>query len=209
MWTRNMIAAILVVVLAWAGPVVASAVIDFETVPGGTPSPGLAISDQYLITCGISFSLGDGTYPSLGQYGPPKEGWVGPGGDDTLAAGYDGFGEFFLTYLNNTPLRIDFARPVQVAGAEIIDIDNLEQWTVEAYGESDNLLDSLTLPDGVVQTGNGVPTPFEFHGLGPIAYITMTPNSGGGFGIDNVICPEPATLSLAAIGGVALLRRRR
>ena len=44
----------------------------------------------------------------------------------------------------------------------------------------------------------------------PVAQVTLTPISGDAVGYDDfVIVPEPATLSLLALGGLALLRRKR
>ena len=44
-------------------------IIDFETIPNGTPSDNLKITDQFLSLYGISFSLGDGSPATLAEVG--------------------------------------------------------------------------------------------------------------------------------------------
>ena len=67
--------AVLLFSFLWVSYAVAD-IIDFETVPGGTPSDGLAIHDQYQDNFGVIFGLDtDGDYwPGL--YHLPCFSWV-------------------------------------------------------------------------------------------------------------------------------------
>ena len=70
-------------------------VIDFETIPGGEPTAGLVISDQFESSYGVRFSVSDSADLVLGDYGGEFQGWVDDSlAEDVLQPGYDR-GEFF------------------------------------------------------------------------------------------------------------------
>lgn len=144
-------------------------IIDFETVPGGTPSDQLAITSQYQSAFGVTFGLSPGGSPTLEKTGDSD---VGNGfrNDqlglfDKAAAGYESvLGNCFLrmgtTELASSPvpiLRIDYASPVSGCSANIWDIDGwqgtewnsgTEQSKIEAFDSSSALLETILSPEG-------------------------------------------------------------
>ena len=85
-----------------------ASLIDFETVPGGTPADQLAISTQYQAAYGVTFSLQDGGTPYLEQTGTGDSGqgfWNAYLGTyDTESAGYEGqLGNYFLRFGTTAP----------------------------------------------------------------------------------------------------------
>jgi hypothetical protein len=52
--------------------------IDFETVPGSTPTEGLLIADQFKSSQGVEFRLETGGSPRLAAVGRPATAFVGP-----------------------------------------------------------------------------------------------------------------------------------
>lgn len=160
-WT---LAAVLVLQPALSGAIT---VIDFETVPGGTPVNGLEISDQYLADYGVAFGLdldGDGlpdpgAYPRLEEVGKPTWGFYNDHAlqIDLAWPGYEAqLGQWFLVAsfpTAGTALTISYASPVAAAGGEIWDIDGnelqgTEQWLVQALGADLSILDSVLSPLG-------------------------------------------------------------
>ncbi len=188
--------------------------VNFETVPGDVPTRGLQITSQYYPP--FSFSLSMGSVPYLGDYGGEHDGWYGPGGWDTLDSAYgDRFGEWFLTYVANEKLCIDFSSPVDAFRGYIMDVDNSEHWVVRALGWSGSTWMELARRDiyaGDPGTGSGRATIFWVNPKDEaIDCIEMElVGTAGGFGIDNLaIVPEPAVLTLLAVGALAMARRKR
>lgn len=145
-----------------------AAIIDFETVPGGTPSDQLAISNQYFADFGVTFSLEGGGTPFLEKTGAADSGhgfWNAAKSDyDIEAAGYEGrLGDYFLRFGTGTfssapgpVLIIDYANPVSAASAQIWDIDAAqnnqsayEAWTVTARDDTGNVIDTRVSPNGI------------------------------------------------------------
>ncbi len=150
-----------------------AAVIDFEMVPGGTPSDKLAISTQYLSTYGVRFGLdtnGDryidsGQTPFLEMAGAADtgNGFLNDqvGTYDMTAPGRErNLGNYFLRLgtggLEQAPapvLLIGYAAPVSAASAQIWDIDGHangnEQWLVSALDINRNVIDTRLSPLGV------------------------------------------------------------
>lgn len=186
--------------------------IDFETVPGGSPADALAISNQYQALHGVTFSWTGGTTttPYLEQTGgsDPNKGFVNNGdngnaGDDIEASGFEGqLGGYFLRLGNGGlpgaaqvgSLRIDYDNAVSGASAEIWDIDwaksqGTEQWLVQAFGAS-GLLGSETSPLGDDMTLDGKPWTWSFNfNSNQIEYITVSftgsKTTGIGLAFDN------------------------
>jgi len=151
--------------------------IDFETVPGGTPSDQLAISSQYLSSSGVSFSLlnPDTSYssPFLEAVGDSDPGYgfvytYGPGGPtaDMAAPGYESeLGNYYLRFLQGDQVSVPVSQLIisytasawtSEASGQIWDIDahNIDsgggraQWLVEAFDGSGGFLESLLSPLG-------------------------------------------------------------
>jgi hypothetical protein len=151
--------------LLFATSTAGAQVVGFETYPGGAvPAEGDAVGTQYLASHGVSFSLEGGGLPQLAVLGNPRVAFDGPGGvSDTPVAG-QGLGSIYLTddgVANQAPaaaLILSYAQPVSVAGAELIDIDGLEAWDIEARDAGGVVIASLTLTAGDPGTGDGVAT---------------------------------------------------
>jgi hypothetical protein len=151
----------------------AAQTIDFETVPGGTPSDQLAINTQYASTFGVTFELdvdGDGaadpgSFPRLEAVGSADSGsgfqTATAGGQfDIASPGFETrLGNFFLRYgtafaspIPAPSLIISYSTPVSVASGEIWDLDGqaafTEQFLVEALDASSLVLASLLSPLG-------------------------------------------------------------
>ncbi len=109
--------------------------------------------------------------------------------------------------------------PTSCSG-EIWDVDNGEQYRVDAYDASDVLIATYFPPIGLDPdlpgSRNGLGTTFAFSGLSsPIAKIAISlsvTTAGGGFGFDNfnaTQAPAPGALVVMGIGSVLGMRRRR
>jgi hypothetical protein len=154
-----------------------AALIDFETVPGATPSDQLVITDQYKSKYGITFSVETISDVGSSTIKPAYLEAVG-GGDsghgfwnsklssaDKEATGHTGqLGDYFLRIGQagyaakkatdqSVSLWIEFTSPVSTASAEIWDIDKgskgSEQWKVSAYAADGAVLDSGLSPKGI------------------------------------------------------------
>ena len=206
-------------------PPVEAAVVDFETVPGGSPSVGLLIGTQYLADYGISFELVGGGVPRLCQVGGP----VLPTGEpcaffafglpDTPAPA-QGVGSFFLhtdppESQSHHQMLAKYATSVASASGVIIDVDNVETFLVEALNSSGSVLESLTFTAASAGAGDGLAMPWSFtHGVADIAAVRFTASFGSGFAYDNFSAPgpgpqpipEPTTLVLLLSGLAGLYR---
>lgn len=207
-------------------------VIDFETIPGGTPSDLLQINTQFTTSNGVTFSLEGGGNPFLAEVGSPRTAFGGPpsnSGNDNPAPNQN-IGSYFLTdddEINSTapqPLIISYSSPVKLVGGVILDIDTnfpvesrIEQWTIEAKDNVGTILDTIVLTWGDPNTGDGIATPWSFHRPSAdvseirIAY-TGNDEPGVGLGFDNLfsfVVPEPTSCTLVLAALCLALRRRR
>jgi hypothetical protein len=160
-----------------------AALLDFETVPMGTPSDQLDISTQYEATYGVTFSLVGGGTPTLEKTGGSDDGHgflnfqTGTATPDVETAGYEGqLGDYYLRIgtdeLLSAPipnLLISYTNPVSAASAQIWDIDGgpagTEQWLVTALDSGGSVIDSLLSPLGTAQgagTLDGIPWTWSF-----------------------------------------------
>ena len=145
-----------------------AAVIDFETVPGGTPSDQLAISTQYQADYGVTFLLQGGGTPFLEKTGAGDSGhgfWNAAAQTfDTEAAEHaGGLGDYFLRFGTTTfstapgpVLVIAYGTPVSAASAQIWDIDaapngadGFERWKITARDAAGTVIDAIDSPAGI------------------------------------------------------------
>lgn len=211
--TGPILRSVFALILAAGSGCLGQSFLDFEFIPGGLPSEGLAISNQWQASLGISFILEDNTMPTLSQVGAPRTAFNGFGGPDLPAPGTD-VGQFFLTddgVLSNAPpaLLVNYAQPASAASADILDIDFSEQWTVEAKDAAGNVLGTQVLSSG----GNGTAVPFNFDFGSPVISqirIAFT-GSGGSIGLafDNFLTVSPGAGSGQANSAEARLEINR
>lgn len=174
------------------------AILDFETVPGQSPSEGLLISDQFEGSLGISFILEDGTFPRLAEIGRPTTAFEP---NDTPAPD-QGIGSFFLTddglvtSGDASPLIVDFSTPVDSASGVVLDIDFTEAFTITAYDSSGHVLEQIVVNAGDEGTGDGLATSWSFRrGGADVASIRFEgTRASGRFGLafDNFATCAPA-----------------
>ena len=155
----------------------ASSFINFETVPGSSPSDNLAISNQFS-SLGVNFGIDNdfdgvadaGLFPQLEKVGKSSgdtiQGFVNGGkGKDVAEAGYeDRLGEYFLRTAglggNGGALLITYDEATQAASGELWDIDGnnngrrSEQWEVQLLGQDKSILDTITSPLGTNSNNN-------------------------------------------------------
>ena len=199
-----------------------AALIDFETVPGASPSEGLVVSDQFLASNGVSFSLSNGSNPVLAEVGGPRTAFAGPPsntGDDNPVDGQN-IGSFFLTDdgsaagLSSPALIVTYSAPTQAASGVILDIDFDESFTISLFDAAvgGNLLDAITINAGDVGTGDGIASLWSF--MRPTADVLRiefkgmrTASGAFGLGFDNFDAqnaaapvPLPAGLPLLITG---------
>jgi MYXO-CTERM domain-containing protein len=170
----------------------------------------------------------------------PETGFIGSNGPDQPDTGFAlQLGQWFLrgptTGINFGRFVITYTSPFPVVAAsgEIWDIDGLpdpmnpsnppytEEYTVQAYDASNNLLATQVSPLGTLPTAtaplDGKPWTFAFSGLSAgidhiVVTFTGTKPAGIGLAFNNfrpLTVPEPSGMALAAMGAVALVRRRR
>jgi hypothetical protein len=144
-------------------------VVTFEEIPSSTPTDGMVISNQFLGSHGISFSLANGQHPILAQTGAPQTAFAGPPTDTgpDMPAENQAVGSFFLTddgVVSGPPsdLIISYLLPDKAASGVILDVDGVEEWTVEALGVSTQVLDSVVIASGDLGTGDGIATFWSF-----------------------------------------------
>ena len=210
--------AVLSVIFTPLFSIAASVVVDFETIPGGTPADGLVISDQFS---GAIFSIEGGGSPVLAEVGGKITAFFGPPQQtlyDTIAPGADA-GQFFLTddgLIGQPPkvIVITFLTPVASVGGKLLDVDGGDVWTAEARDINGNVIASQTISDGDPDTGDGSATPFLIqHSTNDIASVRF-PYSGAmpnvGFGFDDltaatVVGAVPLPLPPAVWTAISLL----
>jgi hypothetical protein len=142
------------------------ATITFETIPGDSVYEGLEINSQYSDSLGMTFMLEDSTFPHIADVGGAKTAFESKYGDDTPAPDQN-IGSFFLTDdgktsgLSSSPLLIQFSIPVDSASGVMLDIDASESFTVQARGDTGQILSEYTIKAGDPGTGDGLATPWS------------------------------------------------
>lgn len=171
---------------------VPAALIDFESIPGATPTDGMTISNQFAMSAGVSFSLEGGGYPKLAKVGLPTTAFEP--NDTPLQV--EKIGSFFLTDdgilagLVAPPLIVTYSTPTAAASGVVLDIDFDEQFRIQARDASSNILQEVVIRAGDPQTGDAAVTPWSLSR--PQADIhsirfqgTRTVHGAFGLGFDN------------------------
>lgn len=207
--------------------------ITFEIIPGiDTPVEGLEISDQFLATEGISFSLEGGGFPVLAEVGTPITAFDSDFGGDSPQPDQD-IGSFFLTDngtlsgLSSPALIVEYSSPTAAASGVILDVDFDESFNIQALDESGNRLATITIEGGDTGTGDGLATSWSFdQGSNEVFAIRFegTRETSGAFGLgfDNfdarssgvatsepIGIPEPSTVGAILLAGLTSVRYGR
>lgn len=167
--------------------------IDFETIPGAAPKEGLAISNQFAQSHGITFALANGASPKLAAVGRPETAFVGPPNDtvpDTPVPN-QGIGTFFLTDDGRNTGRmaaalvVRYSPPTANASGVVLDLDNGESFVVDALDAKGTAISTLILTAGEPNTGDGIATRWTVsHATADIAAIRFLGKSASGrFGL--------------------------
>jgi len=185
-----------------------ASVIDFETLPDGTPTwEGMPIHDQYNVApYWVRFELvgeDPGTGPKIAAVGPPMTAYFGPPvysacGDESSVDDKPAVGEpvgcFFLTDdgISNPDdshvLRVAYTIPVRQVSGSLLDVDNLEQWTITALeADAITVVDQQVISAGGPGTGDGVASIWYFDSAQDIYFIDfeLVGSGSAGLGFDN------------------------
>jgi hypothetical protein len=206
-----------------------AATIDFETIPGGAPSEGLVISDQFQALLGVRFELEGGGHPVLAGTGPAMTAFGGGTANlpDTPAdAAAPLVGGWFLTDDGSVaapplPLIVRFDNGVATASGILIDVDGwgaglfYEAFRIEARDGNDAVLETLDLIGTIAGDGQAAPWSFNraFEDILSIRISYFGNKTTGiglafdAFSVSSV--PEPGTIALVGIGLAVLGARRR
>jgi len=189
-----------------------SGIIDFESIPGTSPSEGLPISNQFAASHGVTFSLANNQPPILAEVGLPQTAFQGFNQGADRPSPESGVGNFFLT--NDgvvagppSPLIVSYATPVAAAKGVMIDIDSTESWNIEAFDSNGGVMDNMNL---TAITTDGGTSAWSFDFSTPIISEIRLPTTPH---ITEITCASVATifhslgcidvfLSIAATGRV-------
>ncbi|MEM8710988.1 MAG: hypothetical protein AAGG01_08555 [Planctomycetota bacterium] len=209
-----------------------SQIIDFETLPDGTPTADrMQISDQYAVApFGVSFRLLNRVsghpqgFPQIAKVGPPLTAFQGCSGGADRASIDAGVCSSFLTDDSSlgiaTDLEVTYTTPIARASGVMIDVDRREEWTISAYDASGALLTAVVLtpppvrPCGATE-GNGASAPFSLesstgaHEIQRLVFHYSGSSSLGSVGLafDN-FNPTEAGLGVATVGCIPVASSR-
>lgn len=207
---------------------VIAGLINFENIPGGVPSEGLTINNQFLATEGVSFQLENGNSPVLAQVGAPTTAFAGPPnhtGADNPVPGQN-IGSFFLTddgvlstSLISPALIANYSLPTSAASGVILDIDFDESFLIQARDNLGNVLETINIQAGDPNTGDGIATFWSLNrptnDIASIKFAGSRTISGGfGLGFDNFnarAVPAPSAIlffSSGLIGLIGMVKRK-
>lgn len=177
--------------------------ITFESLPGGAaPADQMAISTQYQ-SLGVTFSKEDGSFPRIARAGAPLTAFWGYQDIPDQPAPGTSVGQFFLTDSAGvgappSPLIVEYTNPVAHASGELLDIDQNEQWTVQALDSAGVQIGVAVLSPASTGGGNGHAAPWSFDLASPlirrirISY-TGTTTAFVGLAFDNFNAGAPNT----------------
>ncbi|MFW6163356.1 MAG: LamG domain-containing protein [Planctomycetota bacterium] len=196
-------------------------VVNFESLAG--------VPENSLIANRIPGMTFDGA--TLVFAGSPRFGFGGAAGDDIPLVGEPAGGAMItdIADVNATPDPVGGPpfSPITVTwnGAavtdlmfQVVDIDGNHQFRGSVYDavQGGNLLETLTINAGDLDTGDAIATLIDFSpvwGVRRLEFEVVNGSVGNsGFSADNfrfIVVPEPATLTLLALGGLAVAARRR
>ena len=178
---------VLMVVLASTSVAAQTNLIDFETLPGGaSPSEGMAISNQFWTTHGVSFVYTNGTFPVVAMdRGTRTYAFLNNSNFLTNAvAPLQGTGRFFLTDPDTTnhtkppPLIISYRDAVSNASGVMIDIDGgpnktYEAWDLTASDAGGQPLGTIHMRTNSPNAGDATAAPWSFRSVQGIRSIRI------------------------------------
>ncbi len=146
--------------------------LGFERLPDGSiPDEGMAVSNQFLVTFGVSFRQENGKFPRIAKR--DSTGFVAftgpsnPGGTrKNHPAPSQGVNNFFLSSNAGadadppSPLVMTFSSPLAEVSGAIIDIDFEDAWAIEARDLNENIIAMMTLKTNSPNAGEGFATPW-------------------------------------------------
>ncbi len=172
--------------------------IDFENIPGGVPSEGLNITDQFESTFGITCRRITGEPLILANIGPPITAFGSIWGEDQPNPGHDN-GLYFLTDdgmlqgLTATPVEFLFSQPIDSFSGCILDMDFGEEFVIHALDAAGDIILADTIRDGDPGTGDGICTYWGFNlsgcegTIGSVRFAGFRETAGAfGLGLDNL-----------------------
>jgi hypothetical protein len=171
----------------------AANIVDFESIPGASPSKGMEISTQYQNTNGITFSSSNrkiilvkvGEKPPLSFVSRYNSSGIKTSKENqpNRAAPNSKVGQFMLWTRGR--LTITYTNPVAKAYGDIIDIDYSEKYTVIARNINGKEVSRKVFNKNSSGAGDGIATRWSFDLPKSTIKTVQILKRGGGFAFDN------------------------
>lgn len=152
-------------------------IIDFERLPDGSlPIDGMALSNQFLASYGVSFIFTNGTFPHIAKVGPPGTAFwgVNPSQGPDQPRAVQNVGAYFLTDDGSigggaqpVPLLISYTTPAAAASGAILDIDYTDAWRIEARNSQTQVVTTVNLTTSSPMQATAFPPPGPLFGPTP------------------------------------------
>lgn len=209
-----------------------SQVIDFETLPDGTPTTDqMLISTQYeAAPFGVSFQLLSRVsgnpigFPQVAKIGPPLTAFQGCNNAGDRPSEDAGVCASFLTDDGSlgiaSDLEVTYTTTVARASGVMLDVDRQEQWEISAFDTAGSLVELLVLDPPPVRpcggtNGNGAAAPFSLSSPSGAAeikrlvfhYSGNNGLAGVGLAFDN-FNPSEGSLGAETVGCTAAASSR-